>query len=98
MRIGIASRVSRFAATISNQDVASGDPIIVHGIVANNTAAAAQAVTVRDSSSSLNTIMTINIPATSTVVIPILFLADQGINLNGGGANVSVTVFHSHTR
>ncbi len=90
----IASNYTRFAAGgAADQAVESEQTIIVYGIVCANTTSSAETVLIEEGDGS-TVIQTIQVPANSTVVHNIPFLADNGLNVTPG-ANTSVTVYHS---
>lgn len=74
--------------------IATGS-VHVYGIVVANTAAAAVDVTVQNNAGT--TIMVLTVPADSTVVMNVPFLAAGGIKFAAGAVDTKVTVLHSNT-
>lgn len=88
-----ATKISSKALT-GDLIVESGRPVTVFGIVVTNSRAAPAEVTFVDKDIVL--FLTVTVAPTSTIVIPIEFIARNGIRVQSIAANdVFVCVFHS---
>jgi hypothetical protein len=82
------------ATTAGTAHVITSDNVIVSGITAAVTGGTSRQVTFQDSDETV--IMILQVPANGTVVVPIPFIADNGLEVFTSGTTVNVTVFHSH--
>jgi hypothetical protein len=89
--MNIATRHTRFLADAATLSVNGGEPIMVCGIVAANTAAGGP-VTVELTDAAGTAIMTIEVGASSTVTQEAPWLADAGLAITAGAASTIVTV------
>lgn len=89
----IASNYTLVAANAGNTSIQSGQTINVHCISAANESGSAETVTILESDGTTE-IVTLQVPANSTVETTCEFYARSGLSVTPG-ANTSVTVFHS---
>lgn len=91
-------RPSKITTTDLSSDVQieSGSPITVFGIVIANQSLNPQDIEIDDANGVR--LIPVAVPANSSVVIDIPFLADNGLSIDSlaDGTEVFITVFHSH--
>jgi hypothetical protein len=88
-----ASVVTRVTLDADRQ-IASGDSIVVFGIVFSNSTTLPAEIDVLDGAGTKH--ITVTVPPEDTRIVDFEFIADSGLTIDSlGNANVVATVFHS---
>jgi hypothetical protein len=90
MSLGFASRYTHVAASQTDSQIQSGNPIHIWGIQAS--AGTAGTVTIEEAGTS-TVIMIIDLATNGTFVLDVPFLADAGLQVTTA-ADTTCTVFH----